>query len=227
MAMPPTSTGCASTAGTEVRRDQMKHAAAQRTGCAIMNRCPRAGPMFSGVMMRSLSAGPMFARLLLGVGLLLAGLPALAQDTDALLPVTEAYQLSADAGTPGVLKLHWKVAPDYYLYRGRMKFKAGDGVTLGQAQLPEGRKYHDEYLGDVETYHHDIDASIPYTVATGTTRLKLSVQYQGCHEVDPKICYPPHTEKLDLALPAATGGAVTPSQDFGKALRAINRKSVV
>jgi thiol:disulfide interchange protein DsbD len=178
--------------------------------------------MFSGVMMRSLSAGPMFARLLLGVGLLLAGLPALAQDTDALLPVTEAYQLSADAGTPGVLKLHWKVAPDYYLYRGRMKFKAGDGVTLGQAQLPEGRKYHDEYLGDVETYHHDIDASIPYTVATGTTRLKLSVQYQGCHEVDPKICYPPHTEQLDLALPTATA-PTAPAGSLGAALDQLGR----
>ena len=124
--------------------------------------------------MYSLSIGPRFARLLLGVGLLLAALPAFAQETDGLLPVTEAYQLSADASTPGVLKLHWKIAPDYYLYRGRMKFKAGDGVTLGEAQLPDGKKHHDEYLGDVETYRHAIDASIPYTVAAGTTRLKLT-----------------------------------------------------
>ncbi|MGP1666033.1 MAG: protein-disulfide reductase DsbD family protein, partial [Rhodanobacter sp.] len=127
-----------------------------------------------------------------------------AQDSDNLLPVTEAYQLSADSSTPGVLKLHWTIAPDYYLYRGRMTFKGGDGVSLGEAQLPEGEKFHDEYLGDVETYHHSIDASVPYTVAPGTTRLKLSVQYQGCHEVDPKICYPPHTEQLDLPLPDAT-----------------------
>jgi thiol:disulfide interchange protein len=134
---------------------------------------------------------------------------ALAQDdTDGLLPVTEAYKLSADASTPGVLKLHWTIAPDYYLYRGRMKFKAGDGVTLSDAQLPDGEKHHDEYLGDVETYHHSIDATVPYTVAAGTTRLTLSVQYQGCHEVDPKICYPPHTEHLDLPLPgAAAAGA--------------------
>jgi thiol:disulfide interchange protein DsbD len=165
--------------------------------------------------MRPLSFGRLATRLpvlaFLLLALLSAAPPAPAQDTADLLPVTEAYKLSADASTPGVLKLHWTIAPDYYLYRGRMKFKGGDGVTLGEAQLPDGKKHHDEYLGDVETYHHGVDASIPYTVAAGTTRLALSVQYQGCHEVDPKICYPPHTEHLDLPLPAAAGVTATPA----------------
>jgi thiol:disulfide interchange protein DsbD len=177
--------------------------------------------------MRSLFTGRMTRRLLFCLGLLWVALPAFAQGTEDLLPVTEAYQLSADASTPGVLKLHWKIAPDYYLYRGRMKFTAGDGVTLGQAQLPDGDKHHDEYLGDVETYHHSVDASIPYMVAAGTSRLRLAVQYQGCHEVDPKICYPPHTEQLDLPLPAH-GGAVAPAVaagSLGDALRSIGSSS--
>src|SRR5471032_2411748 len=112
---------------------------------------------------------PMFSRRLIAclIGLLVlwvGAVPVFAQSTDSLLPVTEAYKLSTDASTPGVLKLHWTIAPDYYLYRGRMRFKAGDGVTLGEAQLPDGEKHHDEYLGDVETYHHAIDATLPYTV---------------------------------------------------------------
>lgn len=130
------------------------------------------------------------------------GMPAArAQDSDNLLPVTAAFKLSADASSPNLLRLHWKIAPDYYLYRGRIQLQGGAGLTLGEARLPDGVKSHDPYLGDVETYHHDIDASVPYSVVSGTTRLKLAVQYQGCHEVDPKICYPPHTETLDLALP--------------------------
>jgi thiol:disulfide interchange protein DsbD len=149
----------------------------------------------------------MAVHLIVLLGLCCGTLSAFSQSTEDLLPVTEAYKLSADANTPGLLTLHWTIAPDYYLYRGRMKFKAGDGVTLGQARLPDGEKHHDEYLGDVETYHHSIDATLPYTVAPGTTRLKLSVQYQGCHEVDPKICYPPHTEQLDLPLPAAAASS--------------------
>ena len=156
--------------------------------------------------MRSINPGRLAARLLLAVLGLCAG-SALAQDTSSLLPVTEAYKLGADASQPSVLKLHWDIAQDYYLYRGRMRFTAGEGITLGTAQLPDGEKHHDEYLGDVETYHHSIDAALPYTAGAGVTRLRVAVQYQGCHEVDPKICYPPHTVKLDLPLPAGAPGS--------------------
>lgn len=173
--------------------------------------------------MRSIFAGRPFARLLLGLAALLAGPPVLAQSTQDLLPVTEAYKLSSDTSQPGVLKLHWEIAPGYYLYRGRMKFTGGEGVTLGTAELPDGDKHHDEYLGDVETYHHGIDARLPYTIAPGTRRLTLSVRYQGCHEVEPKICYPPHTEKLDLPLPAGTAFTSTGGNtSFGTALHALD-----
>jgi thiol:disulfide interchange protein len=154
--------------------------------------------------------GRLPAFVLLALCSLLGSASTVAQGTADLLPVTEAYRLSADAATPGVVKLHWTIAPDYYLYRGRMKFTGGSGVTLGAARLPAGEKHHDEYLGDVETYHHGVDATLPYTVTAGTDRLTLRVQFQGCHEVDPKICYPPHTEQLELALPAPTVGTVNP-----------------
>jgi thiol:disulfide interchange protein len=165
--------------------------------------------------MRSLRYGRVAAYLLVLITLLLGASAASAQDTDNLLPVTEAYKLSADSSTPGVVKLHWTIAQDYYLYRGRMNFKGGDGVTLGTAQLPDGEKHDDPYLGPVETYHHSIDATIPYTLAPGTTKLTLSVRYQGCHETEPKICYPPHTEQLDLPVPA---GAASSSNALSSAL---------
>ncbi|CAM5320923.1 hypothetical protein [Rhodanobacter lindaniclasticus] len=50
--------------------------------------------------MRPLSLGRMATRLMLCLGLLVAALPSFAQEVDGLLPVTQAYQLSADAGTP-------------------------------------------------------------------------------------------------------------------------------
>ncbi|HET8899007.1 MAG TPA: protein-disulfide reductase DsbD domain-containing protein, partial [Rhodanobacteraceae bacterium] len=59
-------------------------------------------------------------RIIFPLALMLLALPALAQDDDGLLDVTAAFQLKADAATPGVLKLHWTIAPDYYLYRGRI-----------------------------------------------------------------------------------------------------------
>jgi thiol:disulfide interchange protein DsbD len=163
--------------------------------------------------------------LVASLGLLLAVSPAFAQDPeDDLLPVTQAFHLTSDASQPGTVRLHWTIAPDYYLYRGRIKIKATDAsATLGEPTLPDGLKKHDEYLGDVEIYHGEIEATVPYTLADAATKtLALDVQYQGCHEVEPKICYPPNTEHLKLAIggpstipaaaaagapPAATGGA--------------------
>jgi len=170
--------------------------------------------------MRLIRPGRLATRLTALLCLLTLGAsPAFAQqdDLDGLLPVTEAYKLSSDTTTPGVVKLHWTIAPDYYLYRGRMKFKTRDGATLGDAQLPDGEKHHDEYLGDVETYHHGVDATVPYTLAAGATHLKIDVQYQGCHEVEPKICYPPNTEHLDLEVPAGSG-ATGAANSLGDAL---------
>ncbi|GFZ91993.1 protein-disulfide reductase DsbD family protein [Dyella caseinilytica] len=153
--------------------------------------------------MRSFRFGGVAATLLVLMTLLSGVSAAFAQDTQNLLPVNEAYKLTADSSTPGVIKLHWAIAQDYYLYRGRMNFKGGDGVTLGTAQLPDGEKHDDPYLGPVETYHHSVDATIPYTLAPGTATIALTVRYQGCHETDPKICYPPQTAHLDLPAPAA------------------------
>jgi Thiol:disulfide interchange protein len=149
---------------------------------------------------------PRFIRNLAALAsLALFALPALAQDEDNLLPVTEAFHLTTDASQPGMVKLHWRIAPDYYLYRGRIKIKAADAtaVKLGEPALPDGIKKHDEYLGDVEIYHGDIEATVPYTLADAANKvLALDVQYQGCHEVEPKICYPPNTEHLKLTIGA-------------------------
>lgn len=130
-----------------------------------------------------------------------------AENVEGLLPIDEAYQLSADTSTRGVVKLHWEIAPNYYLYRGQMKFSADEGVVLGDVELPDGEKHRDEYLGAVETYRGSVDAGIAYTLAPGARRIKLSVRYQGCHELAPKLCYPPRNKKLDLPLPGAGGKA--------------------
>ncbi len=135
--------------------------------------------------------------------------PLAAQAVDGLLPVEQAYQVSARATAPGTLALHWTIAKDYYLYRSRISVADPDGVArLGTLALPDGLKEHDEYLGDIEIYHHGIDATLPYTLLkTGAKQLTLVVKMQGCHEVDPKICYPPYTVKLKVTLPTGSAAA--------------------
>ncbi len=127
---------------------------------------------------------------------------------DGLLPVTQAFALKATIAKPGAVALHFDIAPHYYLYRGRIHAKIlTPGVTAGALQTPAGTREHDPYLGDVEIYHDAVDASLPYSAAGAMpAMLKLEVEYQGCHEVAPKICYPPNTETF--TLPTSGGGPV-------------------
>ena len=85
----------------------------------------------------------------------------------------------------------------------------GRGVTLGKATCPTARSITTNIWA---RWRSTTTASMPRcpTPGAGTQRLQLSVRYQGCHEVDPKICYPPYTEKLDLPLPAGSDRAAAP-----------------
>src|SRR5689334_24565113 len=142
----------------------------------------------SALPMRSLLTG-LTATFLLA----LAAGAAHAQE-DGLLPVEQAFRLDAKTAGAGKLALHWDIAPDYYLYRSRIKAKTSQaGLTLGTLELPAGEKKQDEFLGEVEVYHHAIDATLPYTLADAAAKsITLSLTAQGCHETDPKICHPPH-----------------------------------
>jgi len=158
-----------------------------------------------------MSSERLFPRFILLATLLLAATGAFAQSTspgDGLLPVTQAFALKPVIAKPGTINLHFDIAPHYYLYRGRIHAKIlTAGVTAGALQTPAGIKDHDPYLGDVEIYHDAVEASLPYGAAgVMPATLKVAVTYQGCHEVEPKICYPPNTETF--TLPTSGGGPV-------------------
>jgi thiol:disulfide interchange protein DsbD len=170
--------------------------------------------------MRNLFAGLATALLITLAGV---GNHVQAQDESSLLPVEQAFKLSARADGAGKLALHWDIAQDYYLYRSRIKAKSTQaGVTLGTLDLPPGEQKHDEFLGEVEVYHHTIDATLPYTLADAATKsVSVTLTVQGCHETDPKICYPPSptTVSVDIADAGAKGiAAETAPPPAGAAL---------
>ena len=157
------------------------------------------------------AARQFFSRLILLAALWLVATSAFAQSTSpggGLLPVTQAFALKPTIAKPGTIALHFDIAPHYYLYRGRIHAKIlTPGITAGALQTPAGIKEHDPYLGDVEIYHDAVEASLPYSAAGAMpATLKVAVTYQGCHEVEPKICYPPNTETF--TLPTSGGGPV-------------------
>ena len=140
-------------------------------------------------------------RHLIALALLVLALPAWAVDPDDLLPVDEAFVLSARATSADRIEIDWKIADGYYLYRHRMGARVEHGFKANPLQLPAGQPYTDEFFGEVETYRDRVTATLTGAPADGVATLQLEVKYQGCADIG--ICYPPQTRTLSVKLPAA------------------------
>ncbi len=165
---------------------------------------------------------PSLPRLMrLALLLALAPLSAFAADPDDLLPVDQAYVLSASAPTRERIELRWKIADGYYLYRHRTDATVeGAGFSAGKLQLPKGKPHRDEFFGDVETYRGELLGVLEGTADANADSVTLKIKYQGC--ADAGICYPPQTRTLRVDLPApANAGLPLPGAGatslFGKA----------
>ena len=148
------------------------------------------------------------AFLLLFLASLLAPAASAAITQDDLLPVDEAFVLTASAPTRDRIEVRWKIADGYYLYRHRTGVEADAGFAAQPLQLPKGKAYRDEFFGDVETYRGELVAILPGRPASDTDSVSLKIKYQGC--ADAGICYPPQTRTLKVALPPAAGDAFVP-----------------
>lgn len=145
---------------------------------------------------------------LLSLTALLAPAASAAITQDDLLPVDEAFVLTATAPTRDRIEIRWKITEGYYLYRHRTSVGADPGFAAQPLQLPKGKAYRDEFFGDVETYRGELLAILPGQPTASTDSVTLKIKYQGC--ADAGICYPPQTRTLTVALPPAAGEAFVP-----------------
>ncbi len=125
-------------------------------------------------------------------------------DDQEFLPPDEAFRLSTEVTGPNTIVARWDIAPDYYMYRDKFAFELveGEGISLGQAELPPGEVKQDEFFGRVEVYHDRVEARLPVArTRAEAASVTLRLTYQGCAEAG--ICYPPQKKLVELALPAA------------------------
>ena len=123
-------------------------------------------------------------------------------DESDLLPVEEAFAVSAEADGDSGLRLRIAIADGYYLYRDKLRVRAGDGVMLGEPNLPAAETINDEFFGEMAIWRGNVEVPIRILgrdASLGT--VELVVGLQGCHERDPRICYPPHRQSLSVAMP--------------------------
>lgn len=133
--------------------------------------------------------------------------------TNGFLPVDQAlpFRYSTDNGA---VILNWDVAPDHYLYQGRISVTAvTEGVQTGAPEFSlASTTIHDEYFGEVEVFYDPVEVRVPVSLPDGVREAELKVTYQGCANAG--LCYPPQTRDV-LYFPGsgangaavATGGA--------------------
>ena len=140
--------------------------------------------------------------------LLLAG-PAVAADQPP--PPEEVFRYVVfDAGD--ALEIDWAVEDGAYMYRSEFGFESGDpAIVFGDAELPEGKIYTDEFLGEQEIYRGSFFVRIPYTVqGEKPASLPLTIRSRGC--LDSGFCYIPQTWIETVELAGAKPAAAT--KDF-------------
>ena len=116
--------------------------------------------------------------------LLLPAMPRAAGAVDEadLLPVDQAFALSATAPQRDRIELQWKIAQGYYLYRHRISVQVEGGAFVAEPlQLPRGDRHHDEFFGDVETYRTRLVATLPGRAGAGacarSNRIAMTMTY--------------------------------------------------
>ena len=126
------------------------------------------------------------------------------------LRVEEAYRVEAMVTDNG-LRIEWDIEEGYYLYRDKMHFNSETpGIALGKPIMPPGESREDPYFGTQVIYRNRTVIDIPMTRAPGSaSTLTLAVDSQGC--ADMGICYPPRTERIEIALPALSALLVAPA----------------
>lgn len=147
-------------------------------------------------------------------------LPAWAVSEKDLLPVDQAFALTAQARDRDRIEVRFDIAPGYYLYRHRTSVKTDAAFTAEALQMPAGKKHHDDFFGEVETYRERLTAVLPGKAADGADSVTLEVRFQGC--ADAGVCYPPQKRSVQVRLPGGSGkaadDAASPSGSAGNDL---------
>ncbi|WP_299258682.1 protein-disulfide reductase DsbD [uncultured Kushneria sp.] len=114
------------------------------------------------------------------------------------LPVDQAFTYKAwrEGNT---IKVGFDSAETYYLYRHRLDLQSERAdIALSSPDVPHGEAIHDEFLGDVEVFHHPliITATLKDPLPDNES-VPIRISFQGCAEAG--LCYSPETRHLQAA----------------------------
>lgn len=133
------------------------------------------------------------------------------------LQVDQAFKVSAEPLDKEQIRVTWKIADGYYLYRKKIDLSSKHPEIqlpdLEQLAFPTGDSKTDANFGQMEVYHKDFAIDIPITRSDKVQQaleLELETKYQGC--ADAGLCYPPQKKIIKLQLAAFENAAPASSK---------------
>lgn len=127
---------------------------------------------------------------------------------DDFLDPEQAFELSVAMHSPTEVDVHFKIAPEYYMYQSRFAFALdGSEDAVGAPEFPPAIiTYDPTFDKDMPVYREQVTVRVPLeagqSAASALLPLKFAISYQGC--ADAGLCYSPMTETVQLV--AVDGG---------------------
>ncbi|MDX9740918.1 MAG: protein-disulfide reductase DsbD N-terminal domain-containing protein [Gammaproteobacteria bacterium] len=127
------------------------------------------------------------------------------QQQPKFLPPDQAFAMSAEVVDAATVRIGWRIAEGYYLYRDRLSFRLGAGEpgTLGVPVLPEPSAFReDEFFGRMAVYYDQVAVVLPVErgADAGTLPIRIEASWQGCAAAG--FCYPPMNATVELTPPS-------------------------
>ncbi|WP_127471158.1 protein-disulfide reductase DsbD [Thiomicrorhabdus aquaedulcis] len=132
-----------------------------------------------------------------------------------LLDADAAFAFTTQINSNGQLVATWNIAPDYHLYKDKIKFSVIQGnATLGDVELPKATQIDDPLFGKTEVFHGQTSVILP--ISALTDKATIQVEFQGCSALL-GVCYPPMKKPVDvLAGQINTQTTSTPATSTAK-----------
>ena len=86
-------------------------------------------------------------------------------DEPEYLPVDQAFMFDFNQDQQD-LTVSFTIAEGYYLYKKQFKYVAKN-AEIGEASYPKGNIIEDEFYGESEVFHQQVDIHIPLTQVSG------------------------------------------------------------
>lgn len=130
--------------------------------------------------------------------LLLVASPAIPGSGD-ILPPEQAFRAEAERIGPDRVRIAWRIAEGYYLYRDRIavQVRQPKGASVAVRNLSRGARERDSLSGQWRRVLRKEAVLTAHLEGLGTASpLRIEVRYRGCAE--DRLCYSPQRQTFAL-----------------------------